>query len=57
MMGVNPSKYASPECPVENVSWNQITEPDGFLDQINSSEILKTIAGDKSDVISLAVRN
>lgn len=32
--------------PVENVSWHHISDPSGFLDRINSSEILPAITGD-----------
>jgi sulfatase modifying factor 1 len=46
--GANPAKHVSPSCPVENVSWQQITAPDGFLDQLNR-RVLPTIAnGDAS---------
>jgi hypothetical protein len=30
--------------PVENISWNHINEADGFLDRINSGEILAALA-------------
>ena len=44
VMGSNPAVYRDPNRPVENVSWNQLTEPGGFLDRLNASEILKTIS-------------
>jgi sulfatase modifying factor 1 len=48
VMGANPSTVLGLKRPVENVSWDHITEPGGFLDRINVSEILATIAGDQS---------
>ena len=41
----------SPACgtgalrPVENVSWDDITRPDGFLDRLNASAVLPTAVG------------
>lgn len=43
VMGSNPAKQSGIQCPVENVSWNHITESGGFLDRINSNEILATV--------------
>lgn len=43
-MGVNPAVRVDPHCPVENVSWEQITAPGGFLDKLNGSEVLATVA-------------
>ena len=37
VMGSNPSGRAEPRAPVESVSWNDITGPDGFLERINAS--------------------
>lgn len=45
VMGTNPSKSSGLKCPVENVSWNHISDRGGFLDRINSSEILAAMAG------------
>src|SRR5262245_51175223 len=49
VMGSNPSENPSPKPawrrPVENVSWDHITEPGGLLERINSSEILPAVAG------------
>jgi formylglycine-generating enzyme len=45
IMGTNPSRRAEPRAPVENVSWLQITEPHGFLDRLNRSEIRRQLAG------------
>ena len=44
VMGVNPSKHVSPKCPVENVSWNQVTQADGFLDRLNTLVLPKVVA-------------
>jgi formylglycine-generating enzyme required for sulfatase activity len=43
VMGSNPAKWPGIRCPVENVSWKHITEPGGFLDRINSSEMLTAV--------------
>jgi formylglycine-generating enzyme required for sulfatase activity len=45
VMGSNPSVRPDLRCPVENVSWDHINGAGGFLDRINSSEILAAIAG------------
>jgi formylglycine-generating enzyme len=45
VMGSNPSARPAPRHPVENVSWDQITRPGGFLERINASEILPALAG------------
>lgn len=45
VMGTNPAARVAPRCPVENVSWDHINEPGGFLERINSSEILAAVAG------------
>src|SRR5215510_4237732 len=46
VMGSNPAKNPNLRCPVENVSWNHITESGGFLDRLNTSEILSTVSND-----------
>ena len=43
VMGSNPAKGSGVRCPVENVSWKHITDPGGFLERINASEILATV--------------
>jgi sulfatase modifying factor 1 len=49
VMGSNPAERQELNAPVENVSWNDITGFDGFLDRINSSEILASAAhGDRA---------
>jgi formylglycine-generating enzyme required for sulfatase activity len=45
VMGSNPAVRPDLRCPVENVSWDDITRPGGFLERINSSEILAAVAG------------
>jgi formylglycine-generating enzyme len=42
--GSNPAEHASARCPVENVSWDQITSRGGFLDQLNASDIRTSLA-------------
>jgi formylglycine-generating enzyme required for sulfatase activity len=44
VMGDNPAVHRDPRCPVENISWERITEPGGFLDRINASEVLTSVA-------------
>jgi hypothetical protein len=44
VMGVNPSVRIDPRCPVDNVSWNHIVEPGGFLERLNSSPVLAAVA-------------
>ncbi|CAN5803959.1 hypothetical protein BH18ACI5_BH18ACI5_05750 [soil metagenome] len=34
-----------PSCPVDQVSWQHITDPGGFLDRLNSSEVLAAVSG------------
>jgi formylglycine-generating enzyme len=46
MMGANPAVHPDPRCPIENVSWEQITAPSGFLDRLNASDALSTVAAD-----------
>ena len=50
VMGENPSIYRDRRCPVENVSWNRITEPGGFLDRINTSEARAAICGNETNL-------
>jgi sulfatase modifying factor 1 len=40
---VNQSRFLADENPVEHVSWDDINNPDGFLEKINNSDILKDI--------------
>jgi formylglycine-generating enzyme required for sulfatase activity len=42
--GANPAVHRDPQCPVENVSWEHITGPGGFLDQLNASEVRPSMA-------------
>ena len=46
VMGVNPALHPDPGCPVENVSWEHITGPGGFLDRLNASDVLPRVASD-----------
>jgi formylglycine-generating enzyme required for sulfatase activity len=50
IMGKNPSVRPEPRCPIENISWDHITEPGGFLDRINASEVLSTVAAAEPDL-------
>jgi formylglycine-generating enzyme required for sulfatase activity len=45
VMGSNPAIRVGLRHPVENVSWKMITDAGGFLDRINSNEILAAVAG------------
>lgn len=49
VMGANPSVQSGPHRPVENVSWNHICGPDGFLERINAGSIPEAIAGGRDD--------
>jgi formylglycine-generating enzyme required for sulfatase activity len=44
VMGENPSVHPGPRWPVENVSWDRITESSGFLDRLNASNALQALA-------------
>ena len=44
VMGENPAAQVGPRLPVENISWDHITGPGGFLERINASEVLTTVA-------------
>jgi len=47
--GSNPAVHRDPRCPVENISWEHIAGPGGFLDRLNASDVLPTVAaGDAS---------
>jgi len=39
VMGSNPAARPDVRCPAENVSWEQITGPNGFIERINAGEI------------------
>jgi formylglycine-generating enzyme required for sulfatase activity len=43
VMGHNPSVKSAPRCPVENVTWGDITRPGGFLEHANE-RILPAVA-------------
>src|SRR6266851_2588646 len=38
----NPAAHQVTDLPLENVSWDEITRPGGFLDRINQSPVLAT---------------
>ena len=49
VMGSNPAVRPVLGCPAENVSWDQITGPGGFLERINAGPILAALTdGDAS---------
>src|SRR6185503_1606506 len=43
--GSNPSVCPGDHRPVENVSWDGISQPDGFLSRINAGSVLAELAG------------
>src|SRR5437870_12265161 len=45
VMGGNPSVGRGNRKPVENVSWDDVTGPDGFLSRINNSSLGAELAG------------
>ena len=48
-MNASPACRPAPRSPIENISWNDITGPGGFLAGLNASEILATVSnGDSS---------
>jgi formylglycine-generating enzyme required for sulfatase activity len=47
--GANPAVRPDIRSPVENVSWDHLTERGGFLDRINASAILPVVAGAEPD--------
>jgi formylglycine-generating enzyme required for sulfatase activity len=46
VMGTLPAVKPAPRCPVENVSWHDITRSGGFLDRLNG-RVLGTMVGDE----------
>jgi formylglycine-generating enzyme required for sulfatase activity len=46
VMGANPAAKRASRCPVENISWGDITQPGGFLDRLNE-RLLAVVAGDE----------
>ena len=50
VMGANPAARPEPLCPAENVSFQHITGAGGFLDRLNSSEILAAVTGAEPDL-------
>ena len=45
VMGSNPARRVESRAPVENVSWEHITGPGGFLETINAGPILTAVGG------------
>ena len=43
-VGANPAVHRGPDLPVENVSWDEITRPGGFLDRMNDSAVRASLA-------------
>lgn len=56
MDGADPSHFKGDGLPVEYVSFNVITEPGGFLDRINSSELAEDIRRQVPDSERLSFR-
>jgi formylglycine-generating enzyme len=46
VMGTNPALRQSPKAPIENVSWDQLHEQGGFLNCINSGDVLSAFAAE-----------
>ena len=46
VMGSNPAIRRDLHCPVENVSWYDVTGPNGFLERLNASTIPGSLLGD-----------
>ena len=44
----NPSLHRGSDLPLENVTWDEITSPDGFLQRLNESRIRNQILVDES---------
>lgn len=44
VVGSNPSVRPELHAPVENVDWNQVAGPEGFIERLNASPILETLA-------------
>jgi len=46
----NPACHVAVDLPVENVSWDQLTDAGGFLDRLNASPIRETLTAELSGV-------
>ena len=49
VMGNNPSAKRAPHCPVENITWHDITQAGGFLDRANE-RLLTAVARDDAQL-------
>ena len=45
VMASTPAARRDPRSPIENVSWDHITQPGGFLERINAGPVLAAVAG------------
>jgi sulfatase modifying factor 1 len=52
----NPSRFRGDCKPVENVSWHDVTGPDGFLARINASNIINEIARQMRSTAKISFR-
>lgn len=43
VVGSNPAINRGPDLPVENISWDQLTQADGFLQQLNESAVAASL--------------
>jgi formylglycine-generating enzyme len=50
VIGSNPAVHKDLRCPVENVSWNHVSEAGGFLDRLNASEVLTAVNRDNPEM-------
>jgi formylglycine-generating enzyme len=50
VMGENPALHQDLRCPVENVSWEQITADGGFLDRLNDTDARSTLAAGEANL-------
>ena len=49
VMGTNGACRPDPRCPMENVSWDDITGADGFLARLNASDIRTSLVGEHDE--------
>jgi len=46
IIGSNPAKSTGLRCPVEHVSWENVTKTGGFMDRLNASSVLTTVGAE-----------